>query len=162
MKSSDVFRSLKAFIEACNKDKKLMVICYADRAGNPILVYRMPDAWLGSLHIAQAKAFSAIAFSGPEEDAALPTADLQEMVQPGKPLYGLTDTNNGRIVAFGGGIPVYIEGKLRGSVGVSGSTVEDDVKYAEIAVAALLGSDTNSEDEEDDEDGNEDEDSTGN
>ena len=155
MKHNQIFLSLQEFVQACRKDQKLMVICYADRAGNPILTYRMSGAWLGSLDIAQGKAYTAVAFSGPTEDQALPTADLAELAPPGKPLYGIESTNKGRLVVFGGGIPVYENGQLTGAIGVSGSTVDDDVKFAELAVKALLAnseSDSEPEEGEDEED----------
>ena len=46
-------------------------------------------------------------------------------------------TYNGRIVVFGGGIPLVKDGKVIGAVGVSGSAVPNDVKVAEAAVELL-------------------------
>lgn len=60
------------------------------------------------------------------------------MAQPGEPLYGIQNTNQGRIVVFGGGIPVYLGGELAGAIGVSGSTVQDDIELAQVAVDALV------------------------
>lgn len=148
MKHEQVFRSLQRFLEQCKADGKRFVICYVDRAGNTILLYRMPGAWLGSVEIARGKAYTAIAFSGPGEDEALTTEGLSELVQPGQPLYGIGDTNNGRLVVFGGGIPVYEDGKLVGAIGVSGSSVEDDVRYCELAVTAYTGTEPSGESDE--------------
>jgi uncharacterized protein GlcG (DUF336 family) len=102
------------------------------------MIWRETDAWLGSLEIAQSKAWTVIAFSGPTEDQALTTEKIATMTQPGQPLYGLQNTNQGKVVIFGGGIPIYIKGKLHGSIGVSGSTVEDDINLAQVAVAAYI------------------------
>lgn len=49
-------------------------------------------------------------------------------------LYGLNTTNNGRIVLFGGGIPLTQDEKVVGAVGVSGSSVEHDIQVAQAAV----------------------------
>lgn len=138
MKTAAVFHSLRTFLDACREAKKRMVICYADRHGHTIMIWRETDAWLGSLEIAQSKAWTAIAFSGPTEEEALTTEKIAEMTQPGQPLYGLQNTNQGKVVIFGGGIPIYVKGKLHGAIGVSGSTVEDDIKMAQTAVKAYV------------------------
>ena len=138
MKTASILHSLTAFLEAVRKDNKSLVICYADRAGHTQLLWRETDAWLGSLDVAQNKAWTAIAFSGVTSDKGLTTEALSKLTQPGEPLYGLQNTNSGRVVIFGGGIPIYQDNKLVGSIGVSGSTVEDDIKYCKIAVDAYL------------------------
>lgn len=53
---------------------------------------------------------------------------------PAAELYGLNTTNNGRLVVFGGGIPLVNDGKVVGAIGVSGSTVPHDVQVAEVGV----------------------------
>lgn len=138
MKTASILHSLSVFLEAIRKDKKSLVICYADRSGHTQLLWRETDAWLGSLDVAQNKAWTAIAFSGTTKDSGLSTEALSKLTQPGESLFGLQNTNAGRVVIFGGGIPIYQDDKLVGSIGVSGSTVEDDIKYCEIAVQAYL------------------------
>lgn len=59
------------------------------------------------------------------------------MAQPGAPLYGIQETNVGKVVIFGGGIPVTLNGSIVGAVGASAGTVEQDVAVAEAAIAAL-------------------------
>ena len=60
-----------------------------------------------------------------------------ECVQPGESLYGLQLTNNQRIVPFGGGFPIIVDGQVVGAVGVSGGTVEEDMSIAKAAVDAF-------------------------
>ena len=48
------------------------------------------------------------------------TAELANLSQPGQPLYGIQHTNEGKIVIFGGGEPLEIDGKIIGAIGVSG------------------------------------------
>ena len=138
MKTSSILSALNAFMEACRKRKLKMVIAFVDKGGNLKMLWRDDGAWLGSVDIAQNKAYTALAFSGPKEASALPTDKLGEMAQPGEPLYGIQNTNQGRIVVFGGGIPVYLGGELAGAIGVSGSTVQDDIELAQVAVDALV------------------------
>ncbi|WP_264737637.1 GlcG/HbpS family heme-binding protein [Cytobacillus firmus] len=104
-----------------------MVISVVDEGGNLIAVHRMDDAWLASIEIAQNKAWTSVALK-------MPSANLADATVPAAELYGLNTTNSGRLVVFGGGIPLVNDGKVVGAVGVSGSTVPHDIQVAEAAV----------------------------
>jgi uncharacterized protein GlcG (DUF336 family) len=124
----------KELIEASEQEAKKigvqMVISIVDEGGNLIAVHRMDDAWLASIDIAQNKAWTSVALK-------MPTSNLEEATVPNAELYGLNTTNQGRIVVFGGGIPLEKDGKVIGAVGVSGSTVDHDVQVAQAAVNAF-------------------------
>lgn len=124
----------KEIIEAAEQESKSlgvsMVIAIADKGGNLIAVHRMDDAWLASVEIAQSKAWTSVALK-------TATANLAGLTVPSAELYGLTTTNGGKIVVFGGGIPLEAEGKVIGAIGVSGSSVPNDVKVAEAGVKAF-------------------------
>jgi len=48
--------------------------------------------------------------------------------------------SNGGLITFGGGIPIKdVDGTVIGAIGVSGSTVDNDVKVANAAVEACNG-----------------------
>lgn len=104
-----------------------MVISAVDDGGNLVATHRMDDAWLASVDIAQNKAWTSVALK-------MSTADLEEATVPTAELWGLNTTNQGKIVVFGGGIPLKIDGKIVGAVGVSGGAVPQDVQVAEAAV----------------------------
>ncbi|MEI3597501.1 MULTISPECIES: GlcG/HbpS family heme-binding protein [unclassified Oceanobacillus] len=104
-----------------------MVISVVDEGGNLIAVHRMDDAWLASVDIAQNKAWTSVALK-------MPTSNLAEATVPHAELYGLNTTNNGRLVLFGGGIPLVENDKVIGAVGASGSAVEHDIQVAQAAV----------------------------
>ena len=124
----------KKLIESAEAEAKSlgvsMVITILDEGGNLIAKHRMDDAWLASIDISQNKAWISVALK-------IPTSNLADVTVPNTELYGLTTTNNGRIVVFGGGIPLVKDGKVIGAVGVSGSAVPNDVKVAEAAVRAF-------------------------
>jgi uncharacterized protein GlcG (DUF336 family) len=105
-------------------------IAVVDAGNNLTAFVRQDGAWLGSIAVAQDKAFTARAF-----DAA--TADLYDMAQPGGSLYGITTSNRGQVITFGGGIPIKSGEEIVGAVGVSGGTVEQDQAVAEAAVGAF-------------------------
>lgn len=107
-----------------------MVITVVDDGGNLVAIHRMDDAWLASIDIAQNKAWTSVALK-------MPTSALAEATVPAAELYGLNTTNNGRLVVFGGGIPLVVEDKVVGAIGVSGSTVPHDVQVAEAGVKAF-------------------------
>lgn len=115
--------------EAQNLDVK-MVISVVDAGGNLIALHRMDDAWIGSVDIAEGKAWTSIAFK-------LETEILASLTIPEQELYGINTTNNGKIVVFGGGIPLLLDGKVIGAIGVSGSTVQNDIAVAKAGVKAF-------------------------
>ena len=115
--------------EALARELK-MVISIVDEGGNLVAVHRMDDAWIGSVDIAQGKAWTAVAFK-------LETELLEAATIPGAELYGINTTNNGKVVVFGGGIPLVQDGKVIGAIGVSGSSVPNDVAVAKAGAKAF-------------------------
>ena len=98
------------------------------------------QVWPGSQAIAKAKAYTANAFS--LDTLALSTARLYTFTQPGHSLWSLGQSNpfnptyllppsgqgpgknqiNGGLIFFGGGVPLYVNGKMIGGLGVIGDT----------------------------------------
>ena len=106
-----------------------IVFAACDAGGNLMLLHRMDDSLLGSIDIATNKAFTSAAFK-------LPTDALADQVVPGGSLYGIELSNGGRVVVFGGGMPVFVDGRIVGAVGVSGGTVAEDMDIAHHAVGS--------------------------
>ncbi|MEX3842927.1 heme-binding protein [Paraburkholderia sp. BR10882] len=105
-------------------------IAVVDAGGHLIAFLRQDGALIGSIDLAIDKAATARIF-----DTA--TADLATLAQSGKPLYGIQESNAGKVVIFGGGIPIVFKGNVIGAVGTSAGTVEQDIEVAEAALAAL-------------------------
>ena len=93
--------------------------------------YHMPNANLVSCTLAPKKAWSPLAMKEP-------TKDISPDIQPGAGLYQMETMLDGRLASFAGGIPLVIDGKMIGSIGVSGGLVEEDEAICEAAVAAFL------------------------
>jgi uncharacterized protein GlcG (DUF336 family) len=105
-------------------------IAIVDAGANLKAFLRMDGAWLGSIDIAIRKARTARFFD-------MPTGDLGEMSQPGESLFAIEHSNGG-LITFPGGLPLKNDaGDVVGAIGVSGSTVEDDLEVAKAGVAAL-------------------------
>lgn len=103
-----------------------VVFAAVDAGGVLKYLNRMEGAFMGSVDVAEGKAYTANAFK-------MPTQTLGEAAAPGEPLYGIENTNGGKIVLFGGGYPFVYKGEVVGGVGVSGGTVDEDlcvIKYA--------------------------------
>ncbi len=107
-----------------------MNIAVVDAGNNLTAFARMDGAWLGSIDIAQNKAYTARAFD-------MSTQDLAPLAQPNQPLYGIEASNQGRLIVFAGGIPLTAGDQIVGAVGVSGGSVEQDHEVAEAGVAAF-------------------------
>ena len=60
------------------------------------------------------------------------TKTLKPLAQPNGSLYGIQFTNGGRIVIFGGGEPLTVNGKVIGGLGVSGGSEEQDTALARL------------------------------
>lgn len=100
------------------------VVAVFDSGANPVAVHCMEDAFLASYDIAFQKAYTAVALK-------MSTIQLKGLSQPGGTLYGIQNTNQGRIVIFGGGEPLVHNGRVLGGLGVSGGTEEQDTALAE-------------------------------
>lgn len=112
-------------------------IAVVDAGGHLVAFVRQDGALIGSINLAIDKAVTARIF-----DKA--TSDLSRLAQSGRPLFGIQESNDGKVVIFGGGIPVVVKGCVVGAVGASAGTVEQDVAVAEAAVAALVIENTRS------------------
>ncbi|WFU84430.1 heme-binding protein [Bradyrhizobium sp. CIAT3101] len=101
-----------------------------DAGGHLLAFLRQDGALIGSIDLAIDKAVTARLF-----DKA--TSDLAQLAQSGRPLFGIQQSNAGKVVIFGGGIPVVFDGRVVGAVGTSAGTVEQDIAVAEAAISAL-------------------------
>ena len=61
------------------------------------------------------------------------TSVLADLAKPDGSLYGIQNTNDGKIVIFGGGVPLVKNGKIIGGFGVSGGSAEQDTYLGDYA-----------------------------
>jgi len=108
-------------------------IAVVDAGGHLLAFLRQDGALIGSIDLAIDKAVTARIFD-------MATSELATLAQSGKPLFGIQESNAGKVVIFAGGIPVTFNGKIVGAVGASAGTVEQDIAVAQAAAAALLPS----------------------
>ncbi|HTZ59129.1 MAG TPA: heme-binding protein [Acidobacteriaceae bacterium] len=120
---------IAAAIKKANEIKVMMNIAVVDQGANLVAFERMDGAWIGSIDIAQKKAFTARAFD-------IETKSLAENSQSGQQFFGIHVSNNGKIMIFAGGIPIKRGGEVVGAIGVSGGMGKEDQAVAEAGAAA--------------------------
>jgi uncharacterized protein GlcG (DUF336 family) len=98
-----------------------------DRGAQLVAAMRMDGAQICAVPLAIDKAFTAVA-------VGLGTDVWAESTQPGGTDWGFNTTLGGRIVVFGGGLPILYEGDVIGGLGVSGAAA---VQYKACAEAGL-------------------------
>lgn len=103
-----------------------VTIVVTDAAGEPILLQRMDGAPLSSLDIAQAKARTAARFRRP-------TKSLEDAVAAGRPALLSFDG----VTMVEGGVPVTVDDRVVGAVGVSGGSSAQDAQVARAGIGAL-------------------------
>jgi glc operon protein GlcG len=105
-----------------------MAVAIVDTAGSLVYFEKMDDTQAGSVAVAQAKARSAALFKRP-------TKAFQDTLAAGGE--GLRVLGLEGAVPVEGGLPLFIDGKIAGAIGVSGGTSGQDGQCAQAGVAAL-------------------------
>ena len=112
---------------AAKKNSWPVVIVILDSGGQLVMLQRLDNAQWGSVDIAKEKARSAVALRRP-------TKALQDLIAQGGA--NLRLLNIGYSV-LEGGIPIVADGKIIGSVGVSGVTSQQDAQIAQAGIDAM-------------------------
>ncbi|KAI5360692.1 Putative hem degrading protein HbpS [Septoria linicola] len=132
--------SLEAAVVASNaaqeKAKQLGIdfnIALVDASLYLLHFTRMPNAKLTSIDISINKAFTAAGHRVPTSTYSTGTKNFL----PGGPGYGIHNSNGGRFMLIGGGLPFEIDGAVVGAIGVSTGTPAQDTEVAQAGVDAL-------------------------
>lgn len=105
-------------------------IAIVDESGILRMFKRMDGAALVTVSSSQDKAFTAVGFG-------IPSHAWYPMIKDDPALLHGVPTSIERVVIFGGGIPIRVDGDLVGGVGVGGGSHDQDRQIAEAGVAAL-------------------------
>jgi glc operon protein GlcG len=115
-------------LEQAKKNNWPVVITILDSGGNVVLVQRLDGAQFGSVEVSRDKAYSAVAFRRPtkafEDGLAQGGANLRLLNLKGASL-------------LDGGLPIVVDGKIVGGIGVSGVTGAQDAQIGKAGVDAL-------------------------
>ena len=127
---TDARRIIAAAEKKAEEIGQPMNVAVVDEGGNLIAFERMANAWLGSIDIAQKKAWTSRAFD-------ITTKDLGTNSLSGDQFFGIHASNNGKVMIFAGGIPLRKDGRVVGAIGISGGSGQQDHAVAEAGAAAL-------------------------
>jgi uncharacterized protein GlcG (DUF336 family) len=93
-------------------------VAVTDSSGVLMAFLRMPGSFLHSIDISIDKAYTSASFG-------FPTSQWMSFIKDDPALReGIVQRE--RLVIFGGGVPIQLEGELIGGVGVSGGSAEQD------------------------------------
>jgi uncharacterized protein GlcG (DUF336 family) len=112
-------------IAEAERNNTPVAVAVVDSGGNLVAFARMDGVGTAIVDVAIGKAYTA-----------------SSMRQPSANLEGWASSSSGPvaipgIMPFGGGIPIEIDGRIVGGVGVSGAATADDLKAAQAGLAAL-------------------------
>ena len=110
------------------KNQWAMAVAIVDTAGDLVYFEKMDDTQVGSVEVAIAKARSAARFKRP-------TKALQDALAAGGD--GLRILGLSGAVPVEGGVPILMDGKIVGAIGVSGVLSGQDSQIARAAIDAL-------------------------
>ena len=102
-----------------------VVIAIVDDGGHLIYLQRIDNAPTGSIRVSQSKARTSAAFKRP-------SSVFDKMASARPALTSIPDA-----IFLEGGIPVVLDGRVVGAVGVSGASSEQDAQMAEAGIGAL-------------------------
>jgi glc operon protein GlcG len=122
----NVAKKIAAAAEAeANRRRLTAVIVVVDDGGYPLLLQRLDNTQVASVEVGIGKARTAAIFRRPSKD-------FEDQIKEGRvaalALPGATPLQ--------GGVPIILEGKVIGAIGVSGESPKDDEDVAKAGAAA--------------------------
>jgi uncharacterized protein GlcG (DUF336 family) len=110
------------------KNSWQVAITILDSGGNLIMFHRIDNSQLSAITVSEGKARTALEFK-------LPSKALDDAIARGGPGMRLLALKN--ITPIEGGLPIVIDGRIIGAIGVSGSVSSHDQQIARAGINAL-------------------------
>ncbi|MBX7201367.1 MAG: heme-binding protein [Rhodospirillaceae bacterium] len=127
----DQAKKVMAGAEAEAKANGWSVVIYiVDSTDHLVLVQRLDNTQYGSIIVAEGKARTALNFRRPSKA-------FQDLIGGAGPGSGFLSFHH--ITAVQGGLPIIVDGKIIGAIGVSGVTSAQDEQIATAGITALTG-----------------------
>ena len=130
----DAQKAIEVIKNEMLKRGKAAVIAVADPHGELIALLRVDGAPFTSIQIATNKAYTAARDRKPSRQIGQSSRDPQKG-------FDISYYGDPKIVGWGGGLPVEIDGVVVGSIGVSGLPELEDIELAQIGIDALVARD---------------------
>ena len=127
--SLDQAKKVIAAAEAeAQKNNWAVVITVVDTGGYVVAVHRLDNTQLGSIPVAEDKARTAVLFRRPSKA-------FEDAVAGGG--IGLRVLGLRGVTPYDGGVPIFVDGKIIGAIGVSGMLPQQDGQVANVGATAL-------------------------
>jgi uncharacterized protein GlcG (DUF336 family) len=110
------------------KNNWFVIITVVDTGGYVVATHRLDNTQLGSIPVAEDKARTAVLFRRPSKA-------FEDAVAGGG--IGLRVLRLRGATPYDGGVPIFVDGKLIGAIGVSGMLPQQDGQVANAAASAL-------------------------
>jgi glc operon protein GlcG len=110
------------------KNSWTVAITILDSGGNMVMFHKIDNAQLSAVTVSQGKARTALQFKRPSKDLD----DAIARGGAGNRLLALKD-----ITPLEGGLPIIVDGKIIGAIGVSGAVSSEDAQVAKAGNDAL-------------------------
>jgi glc operon protein GlcG len=110
--------------------KMVMAVAVVDQAGNAVSVDRMDGSSFGNTHLAEGKAFASLVFRQTTEVLAGLAKDRPDRY------FGIMNMYPGKVYLVGGGVPLVVDGRIVGAVGVAGLPQGVDEKAGRAGIEA--------------------------
>lgn len=121
--------AVKAAVDAASQSGTAVVAAVVDAGGNLVALLRGGGAFLFSTDIAQDKAFTAAATG--TATAAFAGYFVDD------PVTREALARRERVTLLGGGLPIKVDGRVVGGIGVSGGSAEQDANWARVGLDAI-------------------------
>jgi glc operon protein GlcG len=121
-------KAMAAAEAEAKKNSWPVVIAILDTGGLLVMLQRLDNTQWGSIEVAKDKARSAVAFRRP-------TKVFSDAIAQGGANVRLLNLNGASLIE--GGVPIIVDGKIIGAVGVSGVTAQQDAQVAQAGADAL-------------------------
>lgn len=106
-------------------------VAVVDNGGHLAAFLRMPGSAFHSVDVAINKAYTAMSFGMPTSKWSEVIESLSTACRTGLPSVD-------RMMTCGGGVPIEIDGRRIGAIGVSGATEKQDEEIADYALGRLV------------------------
>lgn len=125
----EVAKKIMAAAEAeAAKNNWQVAITIIDSGGHMVMMQKFDNTQLASISASESKAQTSLAFK-------LPSKALEDAISAGGAGTRLLALKN--IAPFDGGLPIVIDGKIVGAIGVSGGLSSQDARVAQAGLAAV-------------------------
>jgi glc operon protein GlcG len=125
-------RALEAIHSEVLRRGKAAVIAVCDAHGDLIAFARMDGAPLSSITIAMNKAYSAAR-------ERKPTKEIGNAARNPEKGFDIGYFGDPRFTGWGGGIPIWKDGRVAGALAVSGLPQAEDIELAEMGATVITG-----------------------